>query len=469
MKQFLVLLCSLILLACVVVPVPPNLGTESDVPATGAQEALVGFDDKTNGIVDQATFDEDQAAFNDVEVIADGLGPLFNANSCLACHQNPVSGGGSQVTELRAGVRDALGRFEPARVPIAHGKVVIEGRTLINDRAICPNAAYPDTEIQEHVPDNANVRTFRLSVSVLGDGLVEAVADESLRAYAARQCKETQQTICGRAFEVPVLEAPGTNRVGRFGWKGQQASLLSFSADAYLNEMGITSRLQPDEVTTLCDTVADPEDRPEAPEAAVRAVRRAQARVRAAKAGRPVPVPEEFADIDRFARFMRATKAPARDTVIAQTDVARKGSGLFDSIGCATCHARNLVTAPAGTKINGGTFTVPPALGNRLFHPFSDFLMHDVGTGDGIEIAVVEHFGKRFAHMQSHMSPTANRIRTAPLWGVRLRSRLMHDGESLTLRDAIGRHAGEAKAARDRYASLSAAEQEALLTFLRSL
>jgi len=222
-------------------------------------------------------------------------------------------------------------------------------------------------------------------------------------------------------------------------------------------------------VTTLCDTVADPEDRPEAPEAAVRAVRRAQARVRAAKAARPVPAPEEFADIDRFARFMRATKAPARDTVIAQTDVARKGSGLFDSIGCATCHARNLVTAPAGTKINGGTFTVPPALGNRLFHPFSDFLLHDVGTGDGIEIAVVEHFGKRFAPMQSHMSPTANRIRTAPLWGVRLRNRLMHDGESLTLRDAIGRHAGEAKAARDRYASLTGVEQEALLTFLRSL
>jgi Di-haem oxidoreductase, putative peroxidase len=262
MKRIPVVLCALVLLACVVVPVPPNLGTESDVPATGAQEALAGFDDKTNGIVDQATFDEDQAAFNDVEVIADGLGPLFNAASCLACHQNPVSGGGSQVTELRAGVRDAQGRFEPARVPIAHGKVVIEGRTLINDRAICPNGAYPDTEIQQHVPDNANVRTFRLSISVLGDGLIEAVADESLRAYATRQCKETHGTICGHAFEVPVLEAPGANRIGRFGWKGQQASLLSFSADAYLNEMGITSRLQPDEVTTLCDTVADPEDRP---------------------------------------------------------------------------------------------------------------------------------------------------------------------------------------------------------------
>ncbi len=466
MSRFTALLCSLVLFACVVIPVPPHLGTESDVPGTGAQEAPAAFDDQSNGFVEQATFDEDLAVFNDVEVISDGLGPLFNAASCQFCHQNPVSGGGSQVSELRAGVRDAYGRFEPPRVPIARGTVVIEGRTLINDRAICPNGAFPDQEIQQHVPDEANVRTFRLSVSVLGDGFVEAVADELLRAYAARQCRETQGQICGRALEVPVLEAPDRSRIGRFGWKGQQASLLSFSADAYLNEMGITSRLLPDEVTKLCDTVADPEDRPESPAA----VRRAQAQARAGIARRPkAPTPEEFADIDRFARFMRATKAPPRDAVLARTDAARKGSVLFDSIGCATCHARNLVTAPAGTKINGGTFTVPPALGNRLFHPFSDFLLHNVGTGDGIEIATVEHFGKRYAYMQREMSPTTDRIRTAPLWGVRTRSRLMHDGASLILRDAIDRHAGEAKSARNRYASLSVPEQEALLAFLNSL
>src|SRR5207344_2575691 len=130
---------------------------------------------------------------------------------------------------------------------IARGKVVIEGRTLINDRAICPNGAFPNEEIQEHVLDNANIRTFRLSISVLGDGLVEAVPDEFLRELAARQCRDTHGHICGRAFEVPVLEAPGTNRIGRFGWKGQQASLLSFAGDAYLNEMGITNRLQPTE------------------------------------------------------------------------------------------------------------------------------------------------------------------------------------------------------------------------------
>ena len=163
------------------------------------------------------------------------------------------------------------------------------------------------------MPPEANVRTFRVSVNLLGDGLVEAVTDESLRAYAARQCSQTNGTICGRAFEVPVLEAPGMSRVGRFGWKGQQASLLSFSADAYLNEMGITSRLLPDEVTTICDTIADPEDRPESPAQ----IRRAQASARAGIARRSIS--QEFADIDRFARFTRATKAPPRDTALAQT------------------------------------------------------------------------------------------------------------------------------------------------------
>ena len=461
MRRVPLLLCPLILVACVAVP--PNLGTESDVPPGDHNEALVGFDGKTNGFVDQATFDEDRVVFEDVETVSDGLGPLYNAQSCRECHQNPVTGGISQVSELRAGSRDASGRFHDARVPIARGTVYIEGRTLINERAICPSAAFPNDEIQEHVPDDANITTFRMSLNVLGDGLVEAMSDESLRALAARQCRDTNGRICGRTIEVPILEASGINGVGRFGWKAQQASLLSFSADAYLNEMGITNRLLRDEVTTICDTVPDPEDRPASEAIGQRVQRRAQAGVPRARAA------PDFADIDRFARFIRATKAPPRDNILANTDAARKGSGVFDSIGCATCHVRNMVTAPPATVLNGGTYVVPPALGNRLFHPFSDLLMHDIDSGDGIEIAVIEHHGRRNADMQQRMSPTANRIRTPPLWGLRTHSRLMHDGGSLTLRDAIERHGGEAKDARQRFSLLSDGDKEALFAFLRSL
>src|SRR5213592_3160569 len=145
-----------------------------------SDEAPTGFDDKSNGLVDDATHQADQVKFDEVEGVAEGLGPLYNAQSCRECHQSPTSGGASQVTELRVGHLGPDGRFRDADIPIARGNVDISGRTLVNDRAICPNAAFPDSEIQERVPDTETIRTTRASLSQLGDGLVEAVADETL-------------------------------------------------------------------------------------------------------------------------------------------------------------------------------------------------------------------------------------------------------------------------------------------------
>ena len=123
-------------------------------------------------------------------------------------------------------------------------------------------------------------------------------------------------------------------------------------------------------------------------------------------------------NVEAFARFMRATKAPPRDPVLAATTDAQIGSNLFTGIGCAICHVRSITTAPPGTVINQGAFTVPAALGNKIIHPFSDFLLHNVGTGDGI--------------VQNGGQGTRNMVRTAPLWGMRSRDRLMHDGDTLT-------------------------------------
>jgi CxxC motif-containing protein (DUF1111 family) len=172
---------------------------------------------------------------------------------------------------------------------------------------------------------------------------------------------------------------------------------------------------------------------------------------------------------------MRATKAPARDVQVAGTAAARKGLTLFDKIGCATCHVETLTTAPAGTKINGGTFIVPAALGATTFHPYGDFLMHDVGTGDGILQATREHYGHEvFQQMSTYLSKqdfesSRNKIRTAPLWGVRLRPRLMHDGTSLTLLEAITRHHGEATHVTQQFEKLKRPDQEAIIEFLKSL
>jgi CxxC motif-containing protein (DUF1111 family) len=416
--------------------------------ASRSTEAPTGFDNKSNGVADDATHQADQMKFEEVEQLSDGLGPIYNAQSCRECHQNPVSGAASQVTELRVGHQGRDRRFLNPEIPIAHGAEVITGRSLVNDRAICPNGAFPNNEIQERVPETETIRTFRLSLSLLGDGFVEAVADQTLVDLADQQCKSSHGKICGQILRVPIVEAPGQMGVGRFGWKDQHASLLSFSGDAYLNEMGITNRLQPDEVTKLCNTVAEPND---------------------------TPGSDGLSDIDHFARFIRATKAPARDTQQASTAASRKGWALFEKIGCGTCHTENMNTAPAGTKINGGTFTIPAALGSVTFHPYGDFLMHDVGTGDGILQAIPEHYGKKvFLLMSDYMSKqdfesSRNKIRTAPLWGVRFRPRLMHDGASLTFHDAILRHHGEANRVSQQFEKLKGDDREAIIEFLKSL
>src|SRR5258708_2845166 len=110
-------------------------------------EAPAGFDSKSNGGVDDPTHQADQVKFDEVESVADGLGPLYNAQSCRECHQNPISGGGSQVTELRVGHLGSDHRFLNPNIPIARGTEIISGRTLVNDRAICPNSTFPETEI----------------------------------------------------------------------------------------------------------------------------------------------------------------------------------------------------------------------------------------------------------------------------------------------------------------------------------
>jgi CxxC motif-containing protein (DUF1111 family) len=411
-------------------------------------EAPTGFDNLSNGMVNDLTHQTDQGKFDEIEGVADGLGPIYNAQSCRECHQNPTSGGGSQVTELRVGHLGPDHRFMNPEIPINRGSEVISGRTLVNDRAICPSAAFPTTDVQERVPETETIRTTRLSVNLLGDGFVEAVADQTLVDLAHKQCEDSHHKICGQVIYVPIVEARGETGVGRFGWKDQHASLLSFSGDAYLNEMGITTRLFPDEVTNLCNTASEPNDTPES---------------------------DGLDDLDHFARFIRASKAPAPDALLAATPAATRGSELFDQVGCSTCHVRTLTTAAAGTAINGGKFTIPDALGAKTFHPYSDFLLHNVGTGDGIVVPFVEHYGRRMREVkmmrfsEEDFHNARFKIRTPPLWGVRMRSRLMHDGATVTTRDAVLRHAGEAKNVQHKFKKLSHADQEAILQFLSSL
>jgi len=373
---------------------------------TSMTEAPAAYDNKTNGFTDQGAFDANKEAFEEVEQVADGLGPTYNAQSCRECHQNVVTGGASQVTEQRTGHLIG-GRFFDS-----------QGGSLIASRATHPDAT-------ELVAVGDTIRSFRISTNLLGAGYVEAVPNNLLTAIRDLQ----PATMRGLAITVPVLEQPGRTRIGRFGWKSQHGSLQSFAADAYLNEMGITSPLLPTENTvsgkdvTQYDTVADPEDNGE--------------------------------DVLEFAAFMRALKAPPRGAITASV---KSGEQVFNGIGCGTCHTPTLATAAPGTVVNGGALTVPAALGNKLIHPYSDYLLHDIGTSDGIPIQPTDEF-----------VPTASRMRTAPLWGLRIRNRLMHDGLTFTREEAILRHAGQASTVTSRYRALSATDKANLVTFLNSL
>jgi CxxC motif-containing protein (DUF1111 family) len=375
----------------------------------------------SNGFTTNAVFAADEGVFMEEEDIGDGLGPIYNARGCVDCHAQPAVGGTSQVSELRVGHNDAAGNFVNPTLTINDGATSIPNRSLANDRSICAQGS-------TNIPGAENVRAQRATTNVLGDGFVEAIDSNTLQAIANAQPGQSGGAIAGQFIQVPLSEAAGQVRAGRFGWKNQQASLLSFSADAYVNEQGVTSRLQPTDTTSLCDTVADPED--------------------------PFG-PDGLEDIDHFARFMRASQAPPRDTALAATSDAITGSNLFNSIGCNICHVTSITTSPAGTVINGGAFTVPAALGNKIIHPYSDFLLHNVGTGDGI--------------VQNGGQATANKLRTMPLWGGRTRVRLMHDLQTFTRNDAILRHAGEATGVINNYRALSTTQKNQLITFLQSL
>jgi CxxC motif-containing protein (DUF1111 family) len=408
------------------------LGTGlAGVAAQSATEAPAGFNTPSfdgaqslsNGIVEPPgdTYARDQEVYEENHSVQTGLGPVYNATACVSCHQNPNSGGASQFTELRVGHNDENGNFVNPTIFINDGKNTITGRSIVNDRAIGPEA-------QEHIPATENIRALRAALNTLGDGFVEAIDDKTLIAIAEGQPELSEGRIHGEVVQAPIFEAPGQTRVGRFGWKEQHSSLLSFIGDAYLNEMGITNRLRPTDVTTVLKTTKDPED-----------------------------VPDELglADIDHFAQFIRGTMVPPRDTALAATPAAIRGGELFSQVGCGVCHVQSITTAPAGTVIDGSLFIVPDALGDKIIHPFGDFLLHDIGTGDGI--------------VQVGPQDTANKLRTAPLWGLRTKPRFMHDLRSLSLEDAIARHDGEAREPAKRFKELSPEERQALITFLKTL
>lgn len=344
-----------------------------------------------------------QGDFLEVEDAGEGLGPVFNGLGCAQCHATPAVGGVSPVSEIRIGYVDEEGEFH-----------VLGGDTLYHLFAL------PNQECQPMIPKEANVIARRIPIPLFGAGLVEAIPDETIVALEDPD-DANGDGISGRAAWVEDV-ATGEMRVGRFGWKSQHATLLTFGADAYRNEMGITNDLFRNEVGAgidpealrLCDPAPDPEDGIE-PLTGLRG-------------------------IDAFEAFMKFLAPIDRELPTAE---AVRGETVFEQIGCTSCHVPVLMT---GRNSN-------PVFDRRPVPLYSDLLLHDIGTGDGI---VQE-------------SALANEIRTPALWGLRFRRPLLHDGSAATHDEAVLRHSGEAENVAERYRALPVDERRALLAFLDSL
>jgi CxxC motif-containing protein (DUF1111 family) len=355
-------------------------------------------------------FREGKDAFEELEEEADGLGPIFNAKGCAFCHSSPAVGGSAPFNETRAGRVQGGVFFD------------LPGGSLFQSDGINPNC-------KETIPSDANVIAPRQITPLFGLGLIEAIPDWEIEAYRAFQARAFPAQA-GRTNRILDI-ASGQTRVGRFGWKNQQASLLGFSADAYLNEMGITSRLLREEnapngdIAKLraCDSVPDPEDGED--------------------------------DITLFTNFMRLLGPPPRDQRRFDADRERdgnrdgnrdggplRGERVFELVGCGVCHRSGFVARSRIEAIDG-----------QRVAAYSDFLLHDVGTGDGIVQAGAK----------------ANELRTPPLWGVSESAPFLHDGSAPTLRDAIARHGNQGAAARAAFDRLPSRLQEALLEFLDSI
>lgn len=346
---------------------------------------------------------------------SEGLGPIFNQGSCASCHNNPVGGPGSQMV-TRFGYTDGKGNFDP---------LAALGGSLLQAQAI-------NVACQEVVPAAANTTAFRVTPSALGMGLVEAIPDAQI---SIRETNPPAPGISGRVNWVTPLETPtGPVRAGRFGWKAQVATTLTFSADASQNELGFSNRLVPFDnapngnlaLLAQWDNVPDPEDGPDGQG-------------------------QHF--IDRITDFQRYLSAPPQTPRSGMT-----GETIFNAVGCANCHAASYTTSndPA----------LELALRNKVIKPYSDFLVHDMGTAaDFIEQTPI----------------TGQELRTPSLWGVRNRDPLWHDGRVIggTLQSrilgptgiifqhsAFGSEAAPSAAA---FNALSPADKQKVVDFLDSL
>jgi CxxC motif-containing protein (DUF1111 family) len=479
---------ALVLLGAIGCSAPAEEGQE----VTDTQQAAVGAFLPGLQVSNADLLDEATEAFRANEGIADGGGPIFNEHACGNCHSDGATGGSGVQIERRFG-RFVNGFFDPlanlggslrqlftvANFNNPNLPAASRGRCQAGNPTLC---CVP----QEQEPAAATVRNVgRLTTPVFGAGLVNTIPDATIAAIAAAQ----PAAIRGVVNRVPIFlpnpgnpaQAVGTTAVGKFGWKAGIAELMQFSADAYNNEMAITTQscFRGATINTFalenipnapagtgidgCDDLAPRQTGPNPGGLTAPQWAQVDDAVGVCNNNRT----EIQDDVFLFTVFMTAL-APAPRDFSDQIAVTR-GDPLFTSTGCAGCHVRNTFRTPANpprVQIDaaGSEFIRVP--GNFAFNPFSDFLKHDMGSlgdmiGDAPPDDPAQGLGDNVA--------TTRQMRTSPLWGLRFRNKLLHDGRCSDVVCAVRAHDGQAAASRNAFNALSSDNQHNIVQFVRSL
>ena len=421
-------------------------GSDSDVSFSSEEQDITAVaGDPLPGIT-AADFATAKAAFMTQEGLDDGLGPIFNETACSHCHTEGAIGGAGVQIERR------FGRFDNG----VFNTLANEGgslRQLQTVGSFTGKSGQACTVPLEVEPADATVHAGRLTTPLFGVGLIDSIPDSVIVANASAQPTSIRGTVNRVKVLLPTpgdtTESVGSTRVGRFGWKAGIATVVQFSADAYLNEMGITTQhcINGNSVLSFA-TESKPNGKAQPVGCDDRGL-----------GGTGIPAGTDDGvgtcatgqteiqdDVAFFAQFMTFL-APVPRTAI-DPNINLQGGTVFNNIGCAGCHLLKDYTTPAHPA-NG----VP---GNFTFRPRSDFLLHDVGAlGDQIG-----NDGDSVA--------TTRLMRTAPLWGLHVRTHFLHDGRATTIPDAIHAHGGQAAASVRAFDALNASDRNAMLTAMLS-
>jgi CxxC motif-containing protein (DUF1111 family) len=452
----------------------------------GAGGPLPGLSD-----VELAFFGVAKDVFEEVEQVADGLGPRFNLDGCTGCHSQPATGGSGPVVNPQVAVataqnaKNVVPSFITANGPVREARFVrkpdgtpdggVHALFVITGRGDAPGCNIRQPDFAGELARNNVV--FRIPTPTFGLGLVEAVPDATLgAALAANGQQKRALGISGR-----FNHSGNDGTITRFGWKAQNKSLLMFAGEAYNVEMGLTNELFPNEreEDANCQFNALPESptplTPDAKTASPAADFQSDIVLFAAfmrLLAAPVPAGSTAAPVAQASTTASATQAPTSTVAVASanpsvlpsaagstsststtstssTASTARGQQVFSNIGCQACHVRSLTT---------GKKTTVAALGNVTFQPLSDFALHDMGTGLADGVSQGDANGREF--------------RTAPLWGLGQRTFFLHDGRTNNLAEVIQQHSSNGSEANQvvrNYNQLSTDDKQALLNYLRSL